>query len=356
MQNITQHSQRLVVVAGGTGGHINAAISLGEEAVKKNYQVFYFSGNRYLDHQLLQKYQAYHVNVLGLRYKNPFKIIKSIILNFLGFLKLIFVLNKIKPDVVVGTGGYVCGVVLVASRIFTQKIYILEQNSFLGLTNRMLQKITRKIFVNFKQTKLISKKMLSKVNHVGNPIRELRLTDIKTPIKKSDVNILVFGGSLGAKQVNEFVKIMINKIPTNWGKVKIIHQVGKDAGFELSVLEHIEYQQFEYLDPMAGYYQWADLIIARAGASSLSEFEVVEAPCYLIPFEAATDNHQELNAKIFQSEMSFPVELFNRKLSLNENVDLLIQFYQQNRQYRKPATFKKNDSSSKILDIIKRDV
>jgi UDP-N-acetylglucosamine:LPS N-acetylglucosamine transferase len=82
----------------------------------------------------------------------------------------------------------------------------------------------------------------------------------------------------------------------------------------------------------------------------------VEAPCYLIPFEAATDNHQELNAKIFQSEMSFPVELFNRKLSLNENVDLLIQFYQQNRQYRKPATFKKNDSSSKILDIIKRDV
>jgi len=349
------HHHRLVLVAGGTGGHINAAIALGEEAKKHNFDVLYFSGDRYLDHQLLKKYGANHVNVLGLRYKNPFKVVKSICLNILGFLKLILVMQKIKPSIVIGTGGYVCGSVLLAGRIFTKNIYILEQNSFLGLTNRMLQVFAKKIFTNFKQTKYLNKNMLHKVVHVGNPIREMIQTNSEE-ISRLQVNILVFGGSLGAKQVNEFVKILVAKIPKDWGKIKIIHQVGKGARFDLQAPDHIEYLQYEYLDPMASYYIWADLIVARAGASSLSEFEVVEAPCYLIPFEAATDNHQELNAQIFKEEVNFPVKIFDRESSIEKNVDDLILFYQNNKSYSKPKIFKHNDSSSKILNLIKRDL
>jgi UDP-N-acetylglucosamine--N-acetylmuramyl-(pentapeptide) pyrophosphoryl-undecaprenol N-acetylglucosamine transferase len=356
MQTVKESRQRLVVVAGGTGGHINAAIAIGEEAKRQNFDVHYFSGNRYLDHQLLRKYHAYHINVLGLRYKNPFKIIKSVLLNLIGFIKLLFVIKKIKPHVVIGTGGYVCGSVLVAGRFFTNNIYILEQNSFLGLTNRILQRIAKKIFINFKQTRYISQEMQSKVLHVGNPIRDMNQIDTKTAIEKADVNILVFGGSLGARQVNEFVQVLVKKIPSSWGKIKIIHQVGKGAQFELNIPNHIIYQQFEYLDPMTSYYQWADLIVARAGASSLSEFEVVEAPCYLIPFEAATDNHQELNAKIFQSEVNFPVAIFDRKASFERNVEELIQFYQNNKKYSKPISFKPNNSSNKILEIVKREM
>jgi UDP-N-acetylglucosamine:LPS N-acetylglucosamine transferase len=175
-------------------------------------------------------------------------------------------------------------------------------------------------------------------------------------INSSNMNFLIFGGSLGAKQVNEFVERLLKQIPDQWDSVKIIHQVGKNGNFVVSTPAGVEYEQFEYLDPMWGYYQWADIIIARAGASSLSELELVKRPVYLIPFQAATDNHQELNAKIFKEEVSFPVEIYNASTSVEDNVNIFYNFVTKNKNYNKPSTIDTSNSAKTIVETIMRDL
>jgi UDP-N-acetylglucosamine--N-acetylmuramyl-(pentapeptide) pyrophosphoryl-undecaprenol N-acetylglucosamine transferase len=303
------------LVAGGTGGHINSAIAFSDYLNAKNLKVYFITGKRELDYKLLKNYSSYNLDACPLRSNNPFKQLKSIFQNLFALFQSIFLIIKHKPEFIFGAGGYVCGPTLLAGKILGKKVYILEQNAVMGVTNKIVAKFADKIFVNFSETQGITENDKSKTFYVGNPTR----SSVKwTPNKVTEkINILVIGGSLGADQINQSMNHLLKM---NFGKkIFIKHQVGLNKKFDLKFdNSEIEYVQLEYIDDIQKEFEWSNIVISRAGASAISELRVIERPSILIPYPAATDNHQEINAKILKKENVFPVYIINKKLKENE--------------------------------------
>lgn len=311
--------QKIILVAGGTAGHINAALSLGEYFTGQNWQVEYLSGTRYLDKKLLPADKTIFLETRALRTKNPFLLIKNLTLNLISFIKMLIYFLKGKPKLIIGAGGYVCGPTLMAGYILGKPVFIIEQNAIAGVTNKILQHISAKVFTHFKSTKGISEK---KVLVTGNPVRGQIKKITHKPIGDK-LNILVFGGSLGATQINDGIKSLLN-FKTEF-PMDIVHQVGKGNGFEVeNKSDSIAYKQVEYIDDMAKYYEWADIIIARAGASTIAELRVVQKPSILIPYPAATDNHQYYNAIQLKEENLFDVVVVDQSLKNEKLAETLM--------------------------------
>ena len=211
--------KKCVFVAGGTGGHINAAISMAE--VFEDYETYFLSGTRYLDYQLFKNLNVKHLNSSPLRTKNPFKFIVSIIRNIKVFFEILSFYSKEKPDFAVGAGGYICGPTLLAGKLMGVPIFIIEQNAVMGLTNRLLSKVSDLVFTNFEVTK-----GFNNLNSycLGNPIRA-NIQFSKNTVNEEEINILVFGGSLGATQINKAVQNLLKKDFDF--QLSIRHQVGK---------------------------------------------------------------------------------------------------------------------------------
>lgn len=312
----------IILAAGGTGGHINAALAIGEYYQNKGYDVLYITGKRYLDYQLYKNTNAIHLPTLGLRYKNPFKILKSLFVNFYSLFLVAWIIIKNKPMFILGTGGYVCGPVVLIGKIFLKPTFILEQNAVLGLTNKILSHLVNRIFINLEQTKGLSESVAHKTVVVGNPIR---FSYQENSISKNldTINILVFGGSLGATQINDSLELALNKIDDE--KVHVVHQSGKNNA-PLKITSKVNFAHYDYIDDMAKYYAWADKIICRAGASSVSELKAVGKPVLLVPFPGATDDHQTLNAQALKNEVDFDVIICPISISKEELANQIYTF------------------------------
>lgn len=306
-----------VCAAGGTGGHINAALSIGEAYKEKNYDVLYLTGKRHLDYKLLVSEAVVHLDSRPLRTNNPFTLIKNILLNIKSFFGILFLFIKRRPEVIVGAGGYVCGPSLVAGYLLRIPVFIIEQNAFMGLTNRLLGWISTKIFVHFTKTRGLSERLKSKVFVVGNPTRKsiqaVSHYPISTPLK-----ILVFGGSLGAKQINEVIFELLQDPEIS--QVEIHHQIGSDQATPIPYNESVKYVPMAYIDHIQKEYEWCDMVIARSGASTVSELAIIKKPTLIFPFPQATDNHQWFNAQIFKEESDFEVEVLDPKLPKAESI------------------------------------
>lgn len=298
------------LVAGGTGGHINAALSIAE-VLDNSYSVKFISGTRHLDYKLFAKKPTLHLDSKPLRSASFFQTILYTLKNLTVFFTFFFRLLVKRPQFIVGAGGYICGPTLLAAYFLAIPVFIVEQNAVMGVTNKILSKIAKKIFVNFKETKGLEKN--KKVVVSGNPIRS-NIQFTKQVLSEEHVNVLIFGGSLGASQINDAVVELVKIAPTK--KINIRHQVGKENTFELPFMcQEYDYQQYEYFDNMNEQYQWANIIISRAGASSVSELMRVAKPVVLIPYPAATDNHQFYNALNLKKEVNFCVEVIDHTLS-----------------------------------------
>src|SRR5690606_37128973 len=132
-----------VLVAGGTGGHINAALAVGESLEQEGFSVLYVTGKRPLDFRLFKGKPVLHLDSKPLCTKNPFEFLKNVFLNVVGFLNIFFLFLRRRPNFVVGAGGYVCGPTLLAGFLQFIPVYIIEQNAVMGLTNRILGWISR---------------------------------------------------------------------------------------------------------------------------------------------------------------------------------------------------------------------
>jgi UDP-N-acetylglucosamine--N-acetylmuramyl-(pentapeptide) pyrophosphoryl-undecaprenol N-acetylglucosamine transferase len=305
----------VVLVAGGTGGHINAAIALGERLEKKNFSVSYLTGQRPLDYKLFNGLQVQHLASWPLRTKNPFKFISAIVRNTVVFLNIFKLFKSQRPSFVVGAGGYVCGPTLLAAKLQRIPIFIIEQNAVLGLTNRMLARMSDLIFTHFTETKNLPPSLAARVRVVGNPTRAS--IAYQKPRTRDDVlRILVFGGSLGATQINGLIQRLAKDDSPN--RIEIIHQTGKDANPTFVTGKNVTYQAFKYLDSIQDQYTWCDVIVARAGASTVAELRIVKKPCFLIPFPQATDNHQWWNATQYRDEADYHVEVVDPRASQDD--------------------------------------
>lgn len=315
---------KVALVAGGTGGHINAALSLGEHLKHKGVKVRYFTGRRPLDFRLFANENVSYLHSQPLRYKNPFRLFFSLLRNSFSFLYVFFSFLLQRPRFVIGTGGYVCGPTLLAGKILFIPVFIFEQNAVAGLTNRVLAKIANKVFVHFVKTKGFENIDINKISVVGNPTRSGISERVFKNEYEEKVKILIFGGSLGATQINDFVEELTDHLL----EISILHQTGFTEFTPRKVNPMIEYKQLNYIDDMAQSYEWCNIIIARSGASTISELRFVQKPSFLIPYPRATDNHQWFNAKVLMDEAHFPVKVVDHSLNSKEMVESFLQFYE----------------------------
>lgn len=345
--------KKVYLVAGGTGGHINAAIAVGEALAKRGFDVEYLTGKRELDYKLLGKLKTEHLDSKPLRTKNIFQLLKNILDNLQSFWKILKTFQQTKPLFVVGAGGYVCGPTLLAAYLLGIKVYIIEQNAVMGLTNRMLSTFAAKIFVHFNKTQGLKKQHQSKVRVVGNPTRS---TIVPVPVKVlgEKLNVLVFGGSLGARQINEVIFELVKNPP--FKELAIHHQTGGEGQ---QINTEIEYVHSKYIDHMQEEYEWCDVIISRAGASTISELAIIKKPVLIFPYPQATDNHQYHNAKIFQASCDFSVEVLDSQAPATEALsavkDFLVKARAQELKYTL-ASSTGNNSCEAILREIFEDV
>jgi UDP-N-acetylglucosamine--N-acetylmuramyl-(pentapeptide) pyrophosphoryl-undecaprenol N-acetylglucosamine transferase len=344
-----------VVVAGGTGGHINAALAIGESLVEEGHEVLFLTGKRPLDYKLFAGRNVRHLNSRPLRTKNPVELAKNLLQNLLSFLSIFLLYLRKRPRFVIGAGGYVCGPTLLAGYLQLIPVYIIEQNAVMGLTNRILGWISTKIFVHFSQTKGLSASLQPKVRVVGNPTRK----SIR-PVPEKQVgpvlNVLVFGGSLGATQINDII-FDILRDPGSL-KLSIHHQLGGGQSAP-DIVTSVGYLPMAYIEDMQAEYEWCDVIIARAGASTVSELAIIRKPVLILPYPKATDNHQYFNAIILRQDSDFSVEVLDPAVSHAEGLlktkEFLGKALRQELKYsRKPAAG--NDTCSSILSEIRRDV
>ncbi len=314
-----------VLVAGGTGGHINAALAVGEALKEKDYQIKYLTGKRALDYKLFQGLPVRHLDSKPLRTNNPIELLKNIIMNFLSFIEIFVSFMRKRPEFIVGAGGYVCGPTLLAGFLQGIPVFIIEQNAVMGLTNRILGWISGRIFVHFTETRGLSEKLKQKVRVVGNPTRKsIQPVPVKTP---DDVlKVLVFGGSLGASQINDVVFDIVKKPP--FVSLSIHHQIGFGT-MPTGLQTEIDYVPMSYIDNMQKEYEWCDVIVARSGASTVSELAIIKKPVLIIPYPQATDNHQWFNAQIFRKEADYSVEVLDPKISHSDAVIRVVEFLRQ---------------------------
>jgi UDP-N-acetylglucosamine--N-acetylmuramyl-(pentapeptide) pyrophosphoryl-undecaprenol N-acetylglucosamine transferase len=344
-----------VLVAGGTGGHINAALAIGEALSSEGWVVNYLTGMRPLDYKLFKGHSVKHLNSMPLRTKNPLQLFKNIFLNLLSFFSIIFAFLFRRPKVIIGAGGYVCGPTLLAGFLLFIPVFIIEQNAVMGLTNRILGWISTRIFVHFSQTRGLSEHLARKVRVVGNPTRQ-SIQPVSLRVFDGELRVLVFGGSLGASQINKVIWDVLRNSTVS--KICIHHQLGGEVKAP-EIATQVDYHPMTYIDNMQKEYEWCDVIIARSGASTVSELAIIKKPVLIFPFPAATDNHQYFNARIFQEESDFTVEVLDPKLPHDESVkrtqEFLSKAFRQELKYSQTPS-SGNHTCDEVLKEIKAHV
>jgi UDP-N-acetylglucosamine--N-acetylmuramyl-(pentapeptide) pyrophosphoryl-undecaprenol N-acetylglucosamine transferase len=315
---------RVIIAAGGTGGHLFPGIALAEEFKAKNEgsRVLFIGTKRGMEKRTLipQGLAFEAIEVSSLKGKNLFDLLKSLISIPKSIFQSIMIIKNFNPDLVIGLGGYVSGPVILAATLMGFKTAIHEQNIFPGLTNRILGKMTHLVFISFEQS--ISYFPKGKTVVSGNPMRKQCLECISPSPSRDTFTLLILGGSLGSHQVNLAMIDALNDLLPIRDKIKIIHQTGKNdltmvkedykkSGFSAEVVT--------FIDQIADVYQQTSLVISRAGASTLAELMVNHKASILVPYPLAADNHQHLNARVLvdrkAAQMIDPDQLTGKRLA-----------------------------------------
>ena len=305
---------RVILAGGGTGGHINPAISIADyaKAHNDNFEALFIGTQRGLEHKLVPKagYNIKYIDIAGFNRKNLLKnvsVMKKLIKARKDCRRII---REFKPDCVVCTGGYVSGPVIMAAAKEGIPSLIHEQNVYPGLTVKGSEKYVKYLAVSFDETvKLMKEK--DKCVVTGNPIRtEIITANKESAREKLGIDIpfvLAFGGSLGAQRINDTVVSIIPKLKENGG-IKLLFGTGernyenvKNAAYANGLTdEDKDIEIIPYIDNMAEVMAAADIVIARSGAITVSELAAMGKPSILIPSPNVVRNHQEQNAREFE--------------------------------------------------------
>ena len=294
---------RVLIAGGGTGGHLFPGIALAEEIVTRHPKndVVFVGTDRGLEARVVPAngFTFEAIKSRGLKGMGLLKLVLGLLLLPVSFFAALGLLRKYRPDVVVGVGGYSSGPVVLMAWVMRIPTAILEQNALPGLTNKVLGKFVDAIFVSFEAAVQFFPQ--KRAHALGNPIRRGLLENfLRSKVAHERFTLLIFGGSLGARGLNSRVIEALPHLQDLKNQVHIIHQTGKND-LE-SVKKGYADQNFpaevrEFIDDMAGAYLGADLVLCRAGATTVAELTVCKKASILVPFPHATDDHQAVNAK-----------------------------------------------------------
>ena len=294
----------ILVMAGGTGGHVYPALAIAEALRRRSQDVVWLGTRRGLESRIVPAagIDIEWISVQGLRRKGLMAILLAPIQLCWALLQSLGVILRVRPAAVLGMGGFVSGPGGVAAWLTRRPLIIHEQNAAAGLTNRLLARLARVVLQAFPGS------FNSNVNAevVGNPVREdiaavaepaARYVDREGPLR-----LLVLGGSQGALALNKCVPAAIALLPVDRRPI-VRHQCGsrtldqargayRDAGVEIGA----DVELVPFIEDMASAYAWADLVVCRSGALTVAEICAVGLPAILVPYPAAVDDHQTANA------------------------------------------------------------
>ena len=317
-------TKKLLVMAGGTGGHVFPALAVAHRLMQEGWQVQWLGTADRMEAQLVPKYgiDIHFIEISGIRGKSlftklfaPFQILKAV-------LQAKKIIKSYQPHAVLGMGGYVSGPGGIAAKLCGIPVILHEQNGVAGLTNQWLAKIATTVLQAFPTA-------FKNAKVVGNPVRDDLLT-LASPSERwknrdGKMRILVMGGSQGAKILNDTMPLAFKRITD---KFIIWHQTGKNSQ-EKVVLQYQdcdmnENKITEFIDDVASAYSWADIVICRSGALTVSEIQAVGVGAIFIPF-MHKDKQQYWNAKPLQDAgAAYIIE--QPDLTVDKLVDLLSEF------------------------------
>lgn len=348
---------KVLIAGGGTGGHLFPGIALAEEVVTRHHanQVVFVGTERGLEARVVPQagFPLEFIQAQGLKGKGFLQLLKGLLALPMALIASFRILNRHKPDVVVGVGGYASGPVVLAAWILGIPTAVQEQNALPGLTNKVLGKLVKVVFIAFDEARRFFPE--GKVQLVGNPIRRKLMDNyLRSHVAHEHFTVLVFGGSLGARGLNQRMVDALEHLKDLKDQIRFVHQTGKndlemvrkgyaDRGFQAEVVEFIE--------DMSAAYARADLVVCRAGATTLAELTVCKKASILVPFPFATDDHQAVNAKALveagAAVMFREAELTGQKLA--EQIRLLKSEPQRLKQMEKKAGLLGRPEASKEL-------
>ena len=294
----------VLIMAGGTGGHVFPALAVADELRARGATINWLGTGRGIENRLVPAANiALHlIKVEGVRGRGIIGLAKAPFLIIYAVLQALSVIRQINPDVVLGFGGFASGPGGLAAKVLRKQLVIHEQNAVAGTTNRLLAKVANKVLAAFPYA--FGEPEIAQV--VGNPVREqiknIAATQERYAVRaqqKLPLQLLVVGGSLGAKAINELIPSALKELPSNLRPV-VWHQTGKghaEATTALYMQNQVDAKVAEFIDDMASAYAWADIIVCRAGALTVSELMMAGVASILIPLPSAIDDHQTFNAK-----------------------------------------------------------
>lgn len=292
--------QRVIISGGGTGGHLYPALALGWKLKERNprLQIIFVGGSRELEKKIMKRHEEKFIplRIKGIKGKG-WKMITSLLLLPLSFLKSFVILLRYRPRLAIGAGGYSSGPIVLLAAWLKIPTFILEQNFYPGFTNRLLIPWVKKAVVAFEGSLPYFK---GKGVFLGNPVRQ-EFYALSPKPRNSHLSLLIFGGSQGSSFLNKAMTAALPRLTSRKAELRIIHQTGeKDIQWvKDSYLNHgfLDAEVAPYFHDMAFRFQKSDLVISRAGATTIAELIASQKASILIPFSQAADNHQVLNAE-----------------------------------------------------------
>lgn len=338
---------KAIISGGGTGGHIYPGVAIAKKIKEKlpNAEILFVGSENGLEKKLVPKegFKIKLITVEGLNKKISMRTFAAIGKVFKGYFQANSIIREFKPDIIIGTGGYVCGPVVLAAAVRGIPTVIHEQNAFPGMTNKLLSHFASKIAITFKESEKYFPK--NKVVYTGNPIRSQILNINRTKAReiwgfdKDKPLILVVGGSRGAKNINMAV---VDLIPVLYKEhLQLLFATGENQYEEvIKSLEEkkIDYRNYKgikiqpYIFNMQDALGACDIIVSRAGATILSEITALGIPSILIPSPYVANNHQEFNAMSLEQngaavvikENQLKADIFKEQvLNLAKNKEML---------------------------------
>jgi len=299
---------KVLIAGGGTGGHIYPGIAVAEELKRldPSTEIRFVGGDRGLEGRVVPEagFELVTIGARGLPRRAPWRVPGALLANAGAFFSSLGIVSAWRPDVVLGTGGYVSAPVVVAAWILRRPVVLQEQNSVPGLTNRLLARIADEVHLAFSESRgWFARKDRLKLS--GNPVRREILSGERKPalarfgLAEGVPTAFVFGGSRGARRINEATLDAIQRLRGHLN-AQFILQTGKEDfawAREKAEAQGLPVTVVPYLTHIHEAYAAADLVVCRAGAMTLAEIAACGVPAILVPYPFAAYNHQEVNAQ-----------------------------------------------------------
>lgn len=335
---------KLIIAGGGTGGHLFPGIAVAEEFLSRDpaNQVLFVGTERGIEARAVPAagFPLELISAAGIRGKGGLGKLRGAAMMFNGYRQSCRLLDRFRPDAVLGVGGYASLPMLLAARTRQVPSFIHEQNAVPGMTNRLLSRFADRIFITLEESSRffagrrtlltgnpLRRQILDRLGGQGTRNREQEKPGHQSPVTGHRFNLLVFGGSQGAHAINMAMVAALPLLKRASVRLGITHQTGESDRERVAAAYRsagVEARVLPFIADMASEYARADLVVCRAGATTIAEVTALAKACLFIPFPYAVDDHQRRNAEALLRQ-SACFMLLERELSAERLADLILQ-------------------------------